>query len=195
MMVTLLFLMLQEGQEPPEVVPVPALVESHAHALVDVRAGVAVLSLGSFSARTPLGLREIEDDLLAEAHLELGLDWEGWGLHLGGAAAGADDVQVRTAWLRVSTPSLFGGDIAVRLSGGVLLGSLEIDEPGFGDFEPAVGYLARLSIETPRMSSLALAAWADLRGLEFDYDEPTLSEDASIGALSFAIGLSAGLRF
>lgn len=209
-MLLLLSLMLQDppevvpvpaGQEPEptEVVPIPAAVEGHSHGLGDLRAGIGGWIIGEFRARTPLGLRVVEDDLLAEAHLEIGFDWEGWGVYLGGAAAGTGDVQARIGWLRMSTPALLETSaplpIALRVSGGVTAGSLDIDESGFGDFEPAVGLLGRISFETPRDNPLALAIWADVRAMEFDYDEPTISGDDSLGGVGFALGLSAGFRF
>ncbi|HEX7902007.1 MAG TPA: hypothetical protein VF950_29880 [Planctomycetota bacterium] len=182
-------------QEPPEVVPVPAEFGTHAHSLIDVRAGVGVLLLDGFQADTPLGTREIESDPLALASLELGLDWEGWGISLGGAVAGTGDVQARLGWLRLATPALLELPVALRVSAGPVAGTLDIDASGFGDFEPGLGFLARVSLETRRESPLTLALWVDALALEFDYDEPTLSGDKGVGSFGLAVGLSAGLRF
>jgi hypothetical protein len=190
-----LLLSLMTLQDPPEVVPVPAEVETHAHSLIDVRTAVGVLLLGGFEADTPFGLREVESDPLAQASLELGLDWEGWGIHLGGAVAGAGDVQARLGWLRLSTPALLDLPVALRVSVGPVAGTLDIDESGFGDFDAGLGFLARVSLETPRESPLCLALWVDALALEFDYDEPTISGDEAFGGLGLSVGLSAGLRF
>jgi hypothetical protein len=194
----LLLALAAAAQEPPDVAPVPAPVEPHTCWSVGAAAGIEAWSHGGFETLAVAGRREIESDLLPSATLELLVGWRGWDLGVGAALGEGDDLQSRLGWVRLAPPAfLDGGEalpVQLRGSVGIVGGTVDVDVSGFGDFETSLGAFARLSVET-RPSAAAFAAWADVRALEFDYDEPTLSGDDALGGTTFALGLSVGLRF
>jgi hypothetical protein len=192
---------LQDPQDAP-VEPVPAeTFAPHVCSAWDVGLGAGLWWLGPFEATTPFGLREITGDLLVEADLELSWSSHEWTFAALLAVASTDDSDVLLAGLEIRTPPLLDltwiPDVPLSLTAaaGILAGSYDVDVEGFGDFEPGVGGQARLSIETSRLDSLRVAVWVGLRFLEFDYDEPTLSGDESIGGAGLAAGISGVLRF
>ncbi len=154
-----------------------------------------------FEARTALGSREIKRGHLAMAGLELGWRSGPWSAALSFDTAAADDV---TAWLggaRLGASVFLPVDdyLAVPLeagiSAGVLGGRLEVDQSGFGDFDPAWGFLTRGDLSAWLSDELSVSLWAEYRHIEFEYDREVLSGNRYAIGPSVALGISMAFLF
>jgi len=83
----------------------------------------------------------------------------------------------------------------VMVYGGAFWGSFEVEEPGFGDFDDAVGVRAGITITYQLSPWISVTAIGEYRLIEFEYEEEVVEGDKFAGGSSAWIGLGLDLRF
>lgn len=78
---------------------------------------------------------------------------------------------------------------------GAFYGRFEVDAPGFGDFDDAIGFRGGLAATWRPSPGLAGSLIAEYRFAEFDYKEDVYSGDTSAGGSGVWLGLALDLRF
>jgi len=184
----------------PEPVQEPLPVELAAEVWsIGFRAGA--WTHAAFEASTALGRREIEKETLAEVGLNAGYRSGPWFARLSLDLAGTEDVAVVLGGFHVGlaeplpVEDLVGVPVLAGLSAGLIGGRLEVDEPGFGDFEPGWGFQAELELSALLSEGVQVSLWLAYRSIEFEFKEDIQSGDSEAVGSSFALGGALSLRF
>ena len=197
-------------QEPPpsqEVVPVPAVPAPTVHqewfegGALHLAMRVGAWFTPEFEALTPLGGRRIREQSIGDAGVDLGM-------HLGHVSLRAsidvgfgDDVTALVGGLhlgiadKLPLEDVLPCPLVAEGSIGLLAGKLDVDASGFGDFDPAIGFQARLELAVPISPCSRVSLWLDYRRLDFEFDETVLSGDDEAFGSTFALGAGFTLRF
>jgi hypothetical protein len=83
----------------------------------------------------------------------------------------------------------------VMVYAGAFWAQFEIEEPGFGDFDDAIGFRAGLTISYFLSPSFSVSAIGEYRLVEFDYEEDVIEGDKQAGGSGAWVGASLDLRF
>lgn len=156
--------------------------------------------LDDFDAGTALGPREIRSEKLLEGGMEAGFLWSSWIVRGSVAYASTGKIGIRSGSLsagrRFGLPlgAILPGPAWADLAAGLLVGSLEVDEEDFGEFDPGTGFLARIAAGTEISPGIGLSAWGEYRFIEFDFED-SVAGDANAGGGSLAFGGGVMIRF
>jgi len=182
-----------ESQEPPA--PAPAAGPGIG---IEVEFRLGGWWMGSFDAATPTGRRQIASTLYVDAGLNLGLELSDWTLTLSGDYGGAQDVHLAAGGLLLGRRWALSGEespLSLQLSAGPLLGKLEAEAQGFGNFKTAVGFEVRADLVSQIHKTVGLDFWLSFRELAFKYEETVLSGDTKAGGATLAAGVGLLMRF
>jgi hypothetical protein len=183
--------------KPPEQPEAPVVKEE---GLLDFEADLRIGAwrTGNFHAITPLGGRDIDSTIIFDAGLDLRLICSGWTLSLTADYASGKSITMEMGGILLGLqleldpePRPLNLEIAV----GPILGRLDVNAVGFGDFQSAIGFEARVAATKWLHERIGLSLWLDYRQISFRYDEPVISGDKTAGGASFAIGAGLVMRF
>jgi len=154
-----------------------------------------------FEAVTPQGARRIKGAALGEGGVDLGYRVEAWSIWLSFDYAMGDDIEVILAGAHLGYATELPLDeilpfpVWAQGSLGGIGGRLDVDLSGFGDFDPAWGFQARLQLSAAFADGLEASLWMDYRIISFEYEEATISGDDEAFGSTFALGGALTVRF
>lgn len=188
-----------QQEEPSDITPQVPPTSSEGRLLLWARGGAWFIK--DFEADTSNGIRKVSGASLPDLGLDFGYAFGHWAVHLSADWARSGDVSLAIGGLHVGATTLLPLEeilsfpVAAHFSMGVIAGHLEIDSGGFGDFEDAVGFQARLLFVTRILEGTGVSLWMDYRHIAFDYEEAVFSGDENAVESSFALGGSVVFRF
>ncbi|HXX93502.1 MAG TPA: hypothetical protein VEN81_07705, partial [Planctomycetota bacterium] len=149
----------------------------------------------NFDATTSVGRLRISNLELNDGGVDLGYHVDSWTVTVSFDYAADRGVQVALGGLSVGRSiailteeeSLIPVDLKVAV--GVVGGHMNVAATGFGNFENAVGFQARLLLDFRITEPVGIAFWADYRHLEFRYSGQVLSGDRATPGSSVALGV------
>ena len=118
-----------------------------------------------------------------------------------GDYSGTDDSNAQAAgaaigWRDWSAPDASAGvPDEVMIYAGAFWAQFEIEEPGFGDFDDAIGFRAGLAVSYLLSPGVSVSAIGEYRLVEFDYEEEVIDGDKHAGGSGAWVGMSFDLRF
>jgi hypothetical protein len=187
------------GQEPPPIHDLPDAEDpARSELAFEAEFRVGGWWMDGFDATLAAGHRRIDSTLLFDAGLDLGLDYQGWTLTLGGDYATAKDLHLIAGSLLLggrwplgesASPIFFG------MSAGPLFGKLEPDIAGFGEFKSALGFEGRVELVSRIHETIGIGFWASYRQITFKFDGAVLSGDTKAGGAGAAAGIGLLMRF
>lgn len=202
-----ILLVLQEPPPPQEVVPVPAVPTPTVHqewfegGALHLAMRVGVWFTPEFESLTPRGGRRIREQSMGDAGVDLGMYLGHLSLRASFDAGFGDDVTALVGGVHLGVADklpledVLPCTLLAEGSIGLLAGNLNVDASGFGDFDPAIGFQARLELAVPVSPRSRVSLWLDYRRLDFEFDETVLVGDDEAFGSTFALGVALTLRF
>jgi hypothetical protein len=154
--------------------------------------------IGGFDSLTPAGRRRVDASLLFDAGIDLRAELGIWSLAVTGDYGVGKDLREETGGLLVGLTWELREQpwpIELQFSAGPLLGRLDVNLTGFGNFSSSAGFEARICAVSWLVDQVGLSFWADYRQISFKYSGAVLSGDRRTGGSAFAVGAGLLMRF